>query len=110
MLPRRPAPRRSRGDGHREHDRGRDNGPGIAGDVVDDILDFTVRVSSREAYVGPTRGAQGNALKTLWSCRSCSTASRPGRDREPRHPAPITFAIDRIAQEPRVEITASPLL
>jgi len=25
----------------------------------------TVRVSSREAYVSPTRGAQGNALQTL---------------------------------------------
>src|SRR3954447_7199947 len=30
-----------------------DNGPGIAADVVADILDFSVRVSSREAYVGP---------------------------------------------------------
>ena len=43
----------------------RDDGPGIPGDVIEDILDFTVRVSSREAYVGPTRGAQGNALKTI---------------------------------------------
>jgi hypothetical protein len=29
------------------------------------ILDYTIRVSSREAYVSPTRGAQGNALKTI---------------------------------------------
>ena len=42
-----------------------DNGPGIDGAVIDDILDFNVRVSSREAYVGPWRGAQGNALKTI---------------------------------------------
>jgi DNA topoisomerase VI subunit B len=42
-----------------------DNGPGILPDTVKDILDYTVRVSSREAYVSPTRGAQGNALKTL---------------------------------------------
>ena len=41
------------------------NGPGIAARTIDSILDFTVRVSSREAYVSPTRGAQGNALKTL---------------------------------------------
>jgi hypothetical protein len=40
----------------------RDNGPGIPGDVVERVLDFTVRVSSREAYVGPTRGAQGNGI------------------------------------------------
>lgn len=42
-----------------------DNGPGIATEVIDAILDFSVRVSSREAYVSPTRGAQGNALKCL---------------------------------------------
>jgi hypothetical protein len=32
------------------------------------FLDFTARVSSREAYVSPTR-AQGNALKTLLAMR-----------------------------------------
>jgi hypothetical protein len=42
-----------------------DNGPGIPEATVAGILDFTVRVSSREAYCSPTRGAQGNALKTL---------------------------------------------
>ena len=41
-----------------------DNGPGIPPQTVVDVLDYTVRVSSREAYVSPTRGAQGNALKT----------------------------------------------
>jgi DNA topoisomerase VI subunit B len=42
-----------------------DNGPGIPAETVAGILDFSVRVSSREAYVSPTRGAQGNALKTI---------------------------------------------
>jgi DNA topoisomerase VI subunit B len=42
-----------------------DNGPGIPSDTVTDILDFSSRVSSREAYVAPDRGAQGNALKTI---------------------------------------------
>jgi DNA topoisomerase VI subunit B len=42
-----------------------DNGPGIPSETVDGVLDFAVRVSSREAYVSPTRGAQGNALKTV---------------------------------------------
>jgi DNA topoisomerase VI subunit B len=42
-----------------------DNGPGIPSEVIDGVLDFSVRVSSREAYVAPDRGAQGNALKTL---------------------------------------------
>jgi DNA topoisomerase VI subunit B len=42
-----------------------DNSPGIPMETVKGLLDFTVRVSSREAYVSPTRGAQGNALKTV---------------------------------------------
>jgi Histidine kinase-, DNA gyrase B-, and HSP90-like ATPase len=39
-----------------------DNGPGIPADTVAGILDFAVRVSSREAYASPTRGAQGKPL------------------------------------------------
>ena len=42
-----------------------DNGPGMPSETVTDILDFSSRVSSREAYVAPDRGAQGNALKTI---------------------------------------------
>jgi len=42
-----------------------DNGPGIPAETIRNVLDFSVRVSSREAYVSPTRGAQGNALKTI---------------------------------------------
>lgn len=42
-----------------------DNGPGIPARTVEKVLDFSVRVSSREAYVAPDRGAQGNALKTV---------------------------------------------
>ena len=43
----------------------KDNGPGIPAKSIDGILDYSIRVSSREAYVSPTRGAQGNALKTI---------------------------------------------
>jgi DNA topoisomerase VI subunit B len=42
-----------------------DNAGGIAAETIKSILDYTIRVSSREAYVSPTRGAQGNALKTI---------------------------------------------
>jgi DNA topoisomerase VI subunit B len=42
-----------------------DNACGIAAETIEGVLDYTVRVSSREAYVSPTRGAQGNALKTI---------------------------------------------
>jgi DNA topoisomerase VI subunit B len=42
-----------------------DNADGIAADTIESILDYSIRDSSREAYVSPTRGAQGNALKTI---------------------------------------------
>lgn len=42
-----------------------DNGPGVPETVIQDILDFSIKVSSREAYIAPDRGAQGNALKTI---------------------------------------------
>src|SRR5919106_638137 len=42
-----------------------DNGPGLPQETINSILDYSVRVSSREAYVSPTRGQQGNALKTI---------------------------------------------
>lgn len=42
-----------------------DNGPGIPEKVIQSIGDFDNRVSSRDAYVAPDRGKQGNALKTL---------------------------------------------
>jgi DNA topoisomerase VI subunit B len=86
-----------------------DNGPGIAKETIAKILDFSVRVSSREAYVSPTRGAQGNALKTIVampfvlhgecgqvmieSCGVCHT---------------IKVRVDQIRQEPIVEHDARP--
>lgn len=43
-----------------------DNGPGLPEGTLRSALDFRVRASNREAYVAPDRGAQGNALKTLF--------------------------------------------
>ena len=42
-----------------------DNGPGIPSEVVRKVLDYNIRVSDKAAYRSPTRGAQGNALKTV---------------------------------------------
>jgi len=42
-----------------------DNGPGLAGETLGRILDFSTRTSDKAAYRAPTRGAQGNALKTV---------------------------------------------
>ena len=43
----------------------RDNGIGLAEATLRGAMDYSVRVSDKEAYVSPCRGAQGNALKTL---------------------------------------------
>ena len=55
-----------------------DNGPGIPAATVAGIIDYTTRTSSREAYVSPTRGAQGNALRPSCRWATCSKA-RPAR-------------------------------
>ncbi len=80
-----------------------DNGPGIPPETVKGVLDFSVRVSSREAYVSPTRGAQGNALKTVVAMpfvldgeRGCVEISARGIRHE------IALEVDRIRQEPRI--------
>jgi DNA topoisomerase VI subunit B len=80
-----------------------DNGPGLAPATVTDVLDFTSRVSSREAYVSPTRGAQGNALKTILAmpfaldgeCGETVIDSHGVAHR-------INFSIDPIRREPRI--------
>ena len=54
------------GEGRRDrhHDRAT-TAPGCRPRPIKAVLDFTVRSLRREAYVTPTRGAQGNALKTI---------------------------------------------
>lgn len=42
-----------------------DNGSGIPPSTIEGMLDYSRYVSDKWAYVSPTRGAQGNALKTV---------------------------------------------
>jgi len=44
-----------------------DNGPGIPTETIARSLDYLVRVSDKQHYVAPTRGQQGNALKTVYA-------------------------------------------
>jgi DNA topoisomerase VI subunit B len=86
-----------------------DNGPGIPADTIADILDFTVRVSSREAYVSPTRGAQGNALKTIVAMAFAldgTTGETVIESSGIGHR--ITFRVDQVRQEPKIEHVQGP--
>ena len=78
-----------------------DNGPGIPAETVKGVLDFAVRVSSREAYVSPTRGAQGNALKTIVAMPFVLDGRR-GRVEIEAHGTHhvITLEVDHVRQEP----------
>jgi hypothetical protein len=42
-----------------------DNGNGISEAVIKNILNFNTKTSDKAAYKAPTRGAQGNAFKTI---------------------------------------------
>jgi DNA topoisomerase VI subunit B len=82
-----------------------DNGPGIPPETVAGVLDFGVRVSSREHYVSPTRGAQGNALKTIVAMPFVMSEQQVGRVEVAAHGTrhKITLRVDRIRQEPDVD-------
>jgi hypothetical protein len=56
-----------------------DNGSGLPTETIEGVLDYTVRMSSREAYVSPTRGAPGNALKCVVAMRLSAAARRAPR-------------------------------
>ena len=78
-----------------------DNGPGIPEETVAGVLDFTTRASSREAYVAPDRGAQGNALMTLVAMPFVLDGERGDVEivaQGVRHR--IVFAVDAIRQQP----------
>ena len=62
------------------------------------------RLQSREAYVGPTRGAQGNALQTLLAMPFALDGSR-GETVIESHGIDhhITFSIDPVRREPKIE-------
>jgi hypothetical protein len=85
-----------------------DNGPGIPAETVASVLDFSMRVSSREAYASPTRGAQGNALKTIVAMAFALDGTR-GETIIESHGTKheITFKVDHIRHEPKIDHVCS---
>jgi hypothetical protein len=92
-----------------------DNAGGFDAATIASVLDYTVRVSSREAYVSPTRGAQGNALKTILAMgyvldhkigRGADSAGVTViESRGVRHR--IEFRVDHINNEPKIVHTTT---
>jgi DNA topoisomerase VI subunit B len=90
-----------------------DNAGGIDQSTITSVLDYSVRVSSREAYVSPTRGAQGNALKTLaamdYVLQGASGDAVGVTIIETRGKAHrIEFRVDHINNQPRIFHAISP--
>ena len=80
-----------------------DNGPGLPLATLEKSLDYTVRVSDKTGYVSPSRGQQGNALKTLWAAPFVATGSGLIEVETAAYRREVRVTLDRIAQVPRME-------
>ena len=93
-----------------------DNGPGIPAKTIESVLDYSIRVSSREAYASPTRGAQGNALKTILPMayvldeHNGKGEEASGKTMIEAHGLAhhIAFAVDHLRQEPKIGHATKP--
>jgi DNA topoisomerase VI subunit B len=94
-----------------------DNAGGFEPDTIESILDYSIRVSSREAYVSPTRGAQGNALKTILAMGYALDRKFAHRDsdavgvttietRGRKHR--IEFRVDHVNNQPKIAHITTP--
>jgi DNA topoisomerase VI subunit B len=82
-----------------------DNGPGLDPDVLERILDFRTRTTDKAAYVSPTRGAQGNAFKTVLAIPYVFGGGEAGQVEVEiggiRHT--IVVSTDHVLQRPQVD-------
>ena len=97
-----------------------DNAGGIDTATIKSILDYTIRVSSREAYCSPTRGAQGNALKTILAMAFVLQREVINEDNPEADAAGVTiietrglkhrieFSVDHINNQPKIAHDISP--
>jgi DNA topoisomerase VI subunit B len=97
-----------------------DNAGGFDPATIESILDYTIRVSSREAYCSPTRGAQGNALKTILAMAFVLNREVMNEDNPEVEAAGVTiietrgskhrieFSVDHINNQPKIAHDISP--
>jgi DNA topoisomerase VI subunit B len=88
-----------------------DNGPGMAADTVEKLLDYTSSSSSKAAYASPTRGQQGNALQTILAMpfaldetSGVTVIEAHGIEHK------LTFEIDPLRRSPRIRHEQGPSL
>ena len=81
-----------------------DNGPGLPLATLEKSLDYTVRVSDKTGYVSPSRGQQGNALKTVWAAAFVATGTGLIEVETAVYRRAIEVTVDRIAQVPKLEL------
>src|ERR1035441_8470652 len=89
-----------------------DNGRGIDADVITRIFDLDTRTSNKQAYISPTRGAQGNALKTILAIPFIRSGHKPSTlhiiANGVHHR--ITVSADVIAQKAQVDFRQDPFV
>jgi DNA topoisomerase VI subunit B len=90
-----------------------DKGPGMPAETIASLIDYSVRTSSRAAYVSPTRGAQGNALQTIFPMGFALASSPSDMDSgvliESRGVAHrLVFAVDPVRQTPVISHDSEP--
>jgi hypothetical protein len=82
-----------------------DNGPGLPPETIGGVTDYGVRVSSREAYISPSRGQQGSALKCIIAMAFALDGERGETVIESRGQAHLlVFEMDRVRREPRIPL------
>lgn len=81
-----------------------DNGPGLPLETLEKSLDYTIRVSDKTGYVSPSRGQQGNALKTLWAAPFVATGTGLIEVQTAAYRREVRITLDRIAQVPNLEL------
>ena len=80
-----------------------DNGPGLPLATLEKSLDYAIRVSDKTGYVSPSRGQQGNALKTVWAAPFVATGNGWIEVETAAYRRVVRVTLDRIAQVPRLE-------
>jgi DNA topoisomerase VI subunit B len=86
-----------------------DNGPGLPEHIIEQSLDYMVRVSDKLHYISPTRGQLGNALKCVWSAPFVRNGKQGqvtvGTGGKRYH---IIVALDAISQRLKIEPVVTP--